>query len=519
MPRRWIAGVLVLGLWLARGGTVDLLVLQTADIHGAIGTPVLPDEGDWLRLASTIDHLRRAHGAGRTLLIDCGDTCQGSFAARVTNGVVGPALLRQMNVDVWVPGNHDLDFGPARLLEWTRAWQLPTLCGNLVLRLDGQRHSFPPWRRFERDGAVIAVIGATASYLRQWTWGETARQIDVTMAAELLDRVLPEILRSRPDLIVLAAHQGWLESDPRAVNEVHDIALRYPEIDLILGGHTHRPLAGLKIGPATWYVQPGALATHVAAVRVRLDTARHRVLELTSELVPTADRAPVSPGPELVALLATVDAAGAALVCRLQEGVSAGGTPGVSCAASELICRSFAEVTGAAVVLHGTLSRCGLPAGDVSERDLFGLVPYENTIALADLTPAELETVVAEQLTNRASYVYCGLWGLEARIVEGTDGAAATVRLRQPDNGAAPRPERLTVAMNSYTAAGGGGRFPALSEILGRPQTHARNSGIEARDAVRQYLRRHAAEAVTARTWLHGRLAAFDRRGPRAGKP
>lgn len=519
MPQRWLAGLVLFWLWVAHGATVDLLVLQTADVHGAVGPAVLPEEGDWLRLGSTIRRLRCEHGADRTLLIDCGDTCQGSFAAQATGGAVGPAMLNQLRVDAWVPGNHDLDFGPARLLAWTRDQHLPTLCGNLTLNLDGRRHDFPPWRRFERGGAAIAVIGATASYLRQWTWGETARQIEVTTAAALLDRILPEVLQGRPDLIVLATHQGWLESDPRAVNEVHDIALRYPEIDLILGAHTHRPLAGLKIGPATWYVQPGALATHVAAVRARVDTARHEVVELTSELVPAATTADLVPEADLAALLATAATAGAVPVCRLPRPVPCGGTPGVSCPASELLCRALAEATGATIVLHGTLSRCGLPAGDVTERDLFALVPYENAIALADLDAAELETIVAEQLTNRASYVYCGLWGAQAKIVEGADGAPPKVRLAGATGEALSRSARVRVAMNSYTAAGGGGRFPLLSEILRNPQTHSRNTHTDTRRALRDYLQRHAAEPVEARAWIRGRLAAFDRPASPGGTP
>lgn len=511
MRNVFLAAWLILSGLFARADTVEVLILQTADLHGAIGTPTLPDEGDWLRLLPTIHRLREAHGPDRTLLIDCGDTCQGSAAARTSAGAVGIAMLQRQQVDVWVPGNHDLDFGPAQLLRWCRESGLPVVCGNLILRPGRQRQAFPAWRCFERAGARIAVIGATASYLRHWTGGATARQIEVTTAAAVLDRVLPEVLAAEPDLVILATHQGWLESDPRQVNEVNDLAQRYPEIDLILGAHTHRAIPGLRIGPTTWYVQPGALATHVAAIQARLDTTEHRVVELTSTLVPAAATADLDPGPDIAAMLAATTAQAGEVVCQIPAAIPCGGTPGVSCALSELLCRALAEATGAEVVLHGTLSRRGLPAGPITERDLFAIVPYENNATLAELTTAELEIVAAEQLASRTSYVYSGLWGVEAAIVEGNAERPPGVRLG-PANGPAPAPgRRWRVAMNSHTAGGAGGRFPLLVEILNRPRSRCRHTGIETREAVRRYLQRHAEEAVAPRRWIRGRLAAFDR--------
>jgi 2',3'-cyclic-nucleotide 2'-phosphodiesterase (5'-nucleotidase family) len=501
--------LLVLGLALCRGEPVDLLVLETADVHAAVGTPVLPQEGDARRLATTLRRLRRTHGPDRTLVVDCGDTCQGSFAARMTGGRIGLAVLAELAPDVWVPGNHDLDFGADTLLEWIQSRHLPILCGNLAILRAGQRHAFPAWRGFERAGARVVVIGATASYMSKWLGEEGSRQMQVESAAAVLDRVLPEILQGQPDLLILATHQGWLESDPRAVNEVHDIALRYPEIDLILGAHTHRPHPGLRIGPATWYVQPGALATHLAAVHVRVDTATHHILDLTSELVP-ADAVPdAEVSPELTAMVTEIEAAAGQAVCQLPREIPASGTPGISCPASELICRALAEATGAAVVLHGTLGQAGLPAGPISERQLFALVPYENSIVVADLTPAELEDVVAEQIANRASYVYSGVWGAEVAIQPRTLERDAHVRLTRLQGNAGPFPERIRVAMNSHTAAGGGGRFPRLFEILRTPQAHRHNTGVNSREAVRTYLRQHAAEPLEVHRWISGTLSAL----------
>jgi len=278
---------------LGAGETVEVLFLQTTDIHGYIETSdELDAGGGWLRLATLIGRNRQAAGRDRTLLIDCGDTCQGGVGAAISRGQVGVDLLNALEYDVWVPGNHELDFGVRRCWELCRAAGARTLCGNLELTVDGERCRFPAWRLFERGGARIAVIGAAASYLENWLWGAGMTGYTVEMAIAMLARIMPEVLRAKPDMVVLAAHQGWHESDPRGVNEVAAIVGRHPEIDLILGGHTHRRRTGVRLGKRTWYVQAGQHAGHLAVVRATIDLERHRVTDLTSHLVPAGADVP-----------------------------------------------------------------------------------------------------------------------------------------------------------------------------------------------------------------------------------
>ena len=489
------------------GKQVDLLVLQTADVHAHIGTGVTDDAGDWLHLARPVQRLRDEHGEDRTLLIDCGDTCQGSFLGTFTYGEIALDMLRRLRYDVWIPGNHELDFGYERLLEMCTAEGVPTICGNLEIQ--GQAiPGVPAWRLFEKRGARIAVIGATASYFEQWFTATALKDLRAIPAEALLARVLPTIEREKPDLVVLAIHQGWLESDPRGVNEVQAIAARFPEIDLILGAHTHRVMAGRSIGPATWYVQPGALGTHVAVIRVTVDTEKHRPINITSELVAAEAHPDAALQRALGPALAESLAASTAVVCTLKHGIASKGRAGVSCQTSELMCRALAAKTGASVVLHGRLSGYDLRARTVREKDLFALVPYENSIVLAELSQGELETVVAEQLDNRKSYVFCGPWGATFDIEETTRTGDVLPPVHV--GGDHPPDQRFLTAFNSYTAAGGGGRFPQLKAILSKPESRCRDTGLSSRDAVREYLAAHAAEETKAKRWIRGRLSSFD---------
>jgi 2',3'-cyclic-nucleotide 2'-phosphodiesterase (5'-nucleotidase family) len=496
---------MVLCFWgVADAAPVTVTLLVTTDLHGAVGTAIVPDGktagGDWLRLATLINQRRTPAGDPPALLIDCGDTTQGSLVAQTSRGQVAVDLLRFLRYDVWVPGNHEFDFGPDRAAAIFAQLRGPLLCANLALYPagGGAPQPFPAWRLFERGGARIAVIGATAHYLDQWLGGDTTAALRAERLLPRLPALLAEIHAAKPDLIVLAIHQGWQLQDPRGINEVAAIAKQHPEIDLILGGHTHREIAGEKISPATWYVQPGFGAASLAVVRATVDPEQHRVLDITSELLPAA-AAPPDPDAAKVAApwLARAADTAARPAGALPRTAPAAGIPGETCAVSDLIARAMAEAVHADAAFHGKFADTGLNAGPVTWGDLFRILPYENTIAVTHLTPAELRRVIAEQLAWRGTPSGNGLWGVAARL----DANGQPCELRTADGQPLPEDRRLRVAFNNYTLAGGGGRCPVLRELARQPASHTEWTQHSVRDALAQFLARPAPD-WTPRPWL-----------------
>lgn len=495
---RPLALLLLLAVGLA-AQTVDLRILHTADLHAALEQGREEGSGGMLRIATLIRRLRAEAGPERTLLVDCGDTCQGSLVGALTRGAIGPAFLNALGYDVWVPGNHEFDFGTRRYVELGDAFKGILLCGNVRVPVDGNLRAWPGWWMIERDGARLAVIGANASYLRNWYFGEAAN-FEVDRAVDQLAALMPEILRAKPDAIVLAIHQGYMEADPRNVNEIPEIVRQFPEIDLILGAHTHMPRPGQRLGVKTWYVQPPSHGASLVQVDLRLDLAEKRVASIESKLIEAGADIPhdeatlATVGP----MLEAARQAAAQPVGSIARPLAADGTPGIDCATSELLCRVLAEAARSPVVVHGKLSPLGLPAGPVREAQLFDLVPYENEIFTARLTPAQLATIVAEQWRNRKSYVYCGLYGVVATL----DAEGKTAELAPLPAAALDPDGRVLVAFNSYTAAGGGGRFPELAKILEDPASQLRGTGISTRDALRDHLARNPNLELAPQAWL-----------------
>jgi 2',3'-cyclic-nucleotide 2'-phosphodiesterase (5'-nucleotidase family) len=488
LATRLLLGILVAEFAIAAETT--LTVLQTTDLHAHVAWTEGADvDGDWLRLATVVRQQREAVGADNCLLIDCGDTVQGTLIGEVSEGRVATALINQMAYDVWVPGNHELDYGADRFAAFWEQAKGPVLNGNVSLRGE----LLPAFRSFERAGLSVAVIGMNASFQSNWLWGERMQGMTWQPAVEAIRKVMPAVLATHPDLIILAIHQGWLEDDQRQVNEVAAIAELFPQINLILGGHTHREFPGQRIG-RSWYVQAGSHAQVVG--RVQIGVADGAVVDIRSELLPTANAEPDSAARAAVAQwLAKTDEVDDRAICTLAKGLSAEGTPGVDCETSNLLGAAFVAETDAVGAIHARLSSHSWPAGHVfTEADLFRLIPYENGVGVAHLSEAELRAILKEQLTRLEHRSFGGIWGFHAEIANGRVG-----RIWLADRELQPG-ERIPIAFNSYTIAGGGGRFPILRRTLRTPQARLTEHRINSRSLVRNYLLR-TPQLPACRTW------------------
>ncbi len=482
----WLVFSLLL-TWSLTADLRDVVIMQTTDMHGVFEEEDSPQPGSWLRIATMVKKWRQSEGAEKCLLIDCGDNAQGSLATALSKGMAGIVPLKTMKYDAWIPGNHELDYGVERFGELAEAVNDIVLCGNLYIK---GKEPFPAWRLFERNGVKIAVIGVSASYTKNWLLADEYDKLRVEKGFQTLERILPQVHQIKPDVIVLAAHQAWFEgSDTRSVNEISTIAKCFPEIDVILGAHSHRLLPGQRLGRRSWYMQSGCHGEYLGVVRVTVDTERHAVVAVEGNIQSvTAD---VAEDEELrTALAGYLDVAkkerNRLIKGSLASPVKAYGRPGVSCQTSELICRALAEATGAIVVLHGRLSKKDLPAGHVTGQDLFELVPYENSIVTAEVTREELAAIVAEQWRNKTHYSFCGLWGADVKIGKNAESAMITALWK----GEWPANGRVKLALNNHTAAGSG-RFTVLRGILDKPECHTIDTKIMTRDAVEAYLAKH----------------------------
>ncbi len=496
--RRRLARLLALALLALPAGAreVPITLLHTADLHGRL-VNLVPQEGfdrpaGLLRLATLIRAARAE--APNVLLLDAGDTIQGSPESYATRGRAVVEAMEQLRFDAWTLGNHEFDWGLETLAALVEGTPVPVLAANLR-PLPGSPHPLPAVRSHivvERDGVRILVVGLTTPGIPRWSLPELIGTLRFPGGAETLRALLPALRAEAADIWVLLVHQGYRGGQVDHANEVRDLVRGFPEFDVVIGGHTHEFVPGLAVG-GTLYAQAGYHGAALGRVDLVYDTVARRVVRKEGRLIPVQEETPEDP--ELRRLFGPVVEQARARLDRRVGSLAApvgprDGPPGQS-GVERLLRGAIAEAVGAEVVVHGALSSAALPAGPVTERDLWRLVPYENRIGVAYLTAGELREILEEVLARSDERTAMGIGGLRATLRPGAAAGRRVRALRLPDGSAAHPRRRFRVAFNSFTLASAGGRYPRLRQLALRPEARFELTAIETRDALRAYLARH----------------------------
>jgi 2',3'-cyclic-nucleotide 2'-phosphodiesterase (5'-nucleotidase family) len=515
MTSRFLAAVAagLLGACGAAGAReAAVTLLHTTDLHGRI-VNVVPSGDDsadagLLRIATRIRTIRAE--CPEALYVDCGDTIQGTPESLLTRGRIMIDALAALRCDAWAPGNHEFDWGPGVLRALVQAAPFPVLAANLAARAGAAEPPLPavrPWVLREAGGVRVAIVGVTHPAIPGWLLPEFLGEVEIREAAASIQAVLPDVRAARPDILVLLVHLSARGDPDLGVPGAEALAARFPEFDVILGGHSHEAVAARSIGGAL-YAQAGCHGAFLGRVDLLYDTLQKRVLRKAGTLLPIDGSIPADP--ELAALLGPSLARAHRDLDRVRAEIQGpletpGAAPGDE-ASARLLRAAIASASGAEVVVHGRLSG-RLPAdGKLTERDLWRIVPYENRIGLCRLTAGELREILEEALAQSGDRPVLGISGLVCDLDPAAAPGRRVLRILLPDGRAPHARQRFLTAFNSHTLASGGRRHPAVRRLAFLPEAGFALTEIDTRDALRQWLEKH-------RTLAAGALAAPGYRG------
>ncbi|HSW49961.1 MAG TPA: bifunctional UDP-sugar hydrolase/5'-nucleotidase, partial [Bryobacteraceae bacterium] len=312
---RWALACLLVASGL-HAQRVTVTLLATTDLHGAIYPydyyTRAPAQRGLAKIASLVSAVR---GQTRNvLLIDCGDTIQGSPLESVYQHYVrtgrlplgmkaaGPTLVQdpmmlvmnEMGYEAMVLGNHEFNFGLKNLAKARSEARFPWLSANTVAGPASGVKPFQPYLVKTVAGVKVAIIGITTPSIPSWEVPENYRGLKfrpgVEAAADTV-KLLRE--RERPDLVVAAVHAGLGDTGE---NMVTGIASRVPGIDAVVFGHSHQREAGRQIGNVL-VVQPQNGGASLARLDFDMEKQSQgwKRAARRSELIPVRPETPADP--------------------------------------------------------------------------------------------------------------------------------------------------------------------------------------------------------------------------------
>ena len=232
----------------------------------------------------------RAERSDNTILIDCGDTWQGSYTSLQTQGEDMVKAMNALGVDVMVP-HWEFTYGQERVQELIDMLNFPFLAGN-VIDNEWQEKVFDTVAYFERGGVKVAVIGQAFPYtpianprymMPDWSFG---------IRDEMVQESVNQARAEGAQLVVLASHNGF-DVDRK-------LASRVEGIDVILTGHTHDAIPDVIEVGNTLLVATGSHGKFLG--RLDLDVENGKVKDYSYKLMPIFSDA-ITPDPEIKAVV------------------------------------------------------------------------------------------------------------------------------------------------------------------------------------------------------------------------
>ena len=228
--------------FLDQNSDYKLTILHTNDQHSRIepfdsSYSRNPNQGGFARRAALIQKIRKEEK--NVLLLDSGDTFQGTPYFNFFGGELEFKLMSMMGYDASTMGNHDFDNGMEGFKKVLPNAKFPFICSNYDFKntiLDGQTL---PYKVFNKNGIKVGIFGVgieLAGLVGKKSYGETVYLNPVEIAQHYATFLRNE---KKCDLVICLSHIGYdYKDNPRKISD-KILASQTDGIDLILGGHTH----------------------------------------------------------------------------------------------------------------------------------------------------------------------------------------------------------------------------------------------------------------------------------------
>lgn len=396
-------------------------ILHTNDIHGHLditdtvqGGTTSFSQGGLIAMAQQIEKLR-AKAPDRTLLVDAGDAWQGTYISNENKGQAITQIMSLLGYDAQAVGNHDFDWGQDVLKQRTQEASFPFLCANCVDASGAVPAYLKPYAVKDLGIVKVAMIGLILPTAASIIKDTSVAGMRFLPLAQTVRKYLPE-MKQQADLMIAITHVGL---EPLIPEGDRALATAVPELDVIVGGHSHTALRAATTAGNTVIVQTGAYTANLGDLELAIDPATKKVSAVptrSNELIPIASIA--GPKSDLVQKVQAIVDERKAVGKKYTERVvgtlkSALDNPRAECGLGNMIADGLLEYGRqqnwkSDVAFYNMAGvRASLPAGQITYGQLYQVLPFTNVVMNLDLTGKQLKSVF-EAASGSAGRLHVG---------------------------------------------------------------------------------------------------------------
>ena len=446
---------------MGKGDVENITIVATADIHGQLRIR-------GARLSTFVARTRATDGD--IILIDLGDYLQGTIACHYSNldKNTGPhgfsRMFGYLHYDALIPGNHDFEMGRKPLERIATETGIPIVCANINDKSTGKTlHN--PYTIISRGNAKIAVLGLISPDILAGTPSAFRKSVETAGLLESSRYWVEKIRREeKPDMLILAVHDGFEDSEDNAVRQVLE---QVDGIDLCFAAHTHitvNTVVHSRFGKDIPVLETEPRLVEVALVKAEVGNGKtviksHEIAEIYRE---EGEQAYLD---FIKEFSDNVDRFGREPICHIDGMMDPTDVlrgPSRWATLMHEAINSWAATSGAAnygidASLATVFTEKKAFGNDVKFVDFLQMVPYDDQICLVELSAEELEMIMTYNYdkvmnTDNPRYYCDDLYGVNYTVLSNKVNDRRVI-LKEPKD------RNYHILMSSFRAHDGGNAF------------------------------------------------------------
>ena len=386
-----------------------LYIGHTNDVHGRI----MPGEDGSMGYAKldTLVKMARSY-TDDILLLDGGDTLHGTNLANMFEGQSVLEIMDMIGYDAMVPGNHDFNYGAARLeeaAEWAEENSSMRILSANITDASGAL-VFQPYQLYDFNGFQVCVIGLTTPDTKTKSHPKNTEGLEF-MSDEVVEsaQAAIDIADAISDFVIVLGHIGVVPDGESGITS-ELICQSLDGIDLFIDAHSHTVMDGGEMVNGTLIVSTGQYLNNLGIVEVNVaadgsaESCNAFLLPASEVLDPSSGTLLRSLGIEEVQDDPEISSYAAAKEKELDRilGTVVAEIPmslngerhdvrTMRTNLSSLICEAMTAESGADfTIVNGGGIRASLAAGPVTLGDINNVLPFTNIITVCEISPADV---------------------------------------------------------------------------------------------------------------------------------
>lgn len=378
-------------------GKKEITIIQMNDTHGYLeehyehfwdgGLERYVKAGGYPRISSYVNKVRNEKN-GNVLFLDGGDTFHGTYPVVKSKGKILTDLLNDLKIDA-MTAHWEFAYGPKVFNELVDSLDYPMLAINCYKK-DTNQLAYPPYLMKKINGVNVAIIGIAATIIDKVMPKHFSEGLYFTLGNEELPKYI-DIVKEKEDadLVLVLSHLGY----PQELKLAEEV----DGIDVLLSAHTHNRIYEPTVINNTIIFQSGCHGSFLGHIDLTIENKKivdykHKfvVLDETIEEDKTMK--------EKINKIMEADRS------KLNKIVGKTNTDlnrytVLESTMDNFLLKSLIDYTGAEIAFsNGWRYGAPIPKGDITENDLWNIIPVNPPLSKVKLTGKEIWDMMEENL-------------------------------------------------------------------------------------------------------------------------